>query len=218
MKLNNKMKNIIRDKRYRVHNDVANHVTIKLMGKAIRNASSYLPIRNFAASIAAQAARKDYLGQLKLVWNEFLKRWRYVKDPHETETVTTSPRAIYNLILGHNGGVGRGLGAGDCDDAAVGLGAMLMSIGFPIRIATIAAPGWPGNGFTHVFIQAMIPGRGWINVDPVLVPQAGLGDVAPHGRIAIWDLKGNLIASKGIPLGVLKKIARMQRRHNAKRN
>lgn len=206
------MENRITDRRFHVADDKANHFTIKLIGKAIRDGSSYLPLRNFAASIAAKAPRKNYLQQLNLVWKEFLRRWRYVRDPFQTETVTIHPRALFNLVIGHNGGVGRGLGAGDCDDAAAALGALLMSIGFPIRIATIAPPGMPGCGFTHVFIQAFVPQRGWINVDPVLVPNAGLGDIAPHGRMAVWDLKGKLIASRGLSPGVVKKYAKMQRR------
>lgn len=206
------MQNIAIDKRYKVSNGQLNAFTVALIGKAIRDGSSYIPIRNFAASIAATAPRKDYAAQLKAVFDEFLRRWRYVKDPLGTETVTVSPRALFNLVIGHNGGVGRGKGAGDCDDATAAMGALLMSIGFPVRIATIAPPGWPGGGFTHVFLQALLPGRGWINVDPVLAPQGGLGDMAPTGKMAIWDLRGKIIASKGVPLGLLRKIAKMQRR------
>lgn len=205
------MQNIIQDRRIRVSDAQMTPVTLALIGKGIRDGSSYLPIRNLAASIAAPAPRKNYLAQLKLIWNEFLNRWRYVRDPVGTETVTFSPRAVYNLILGNNGGVGRGLGAGDCDCATVGLSAMLMSVGFPIRIATTAPPNQPGVGFNHVFPQTFIKGMGWINVDPVLVPNKGLGDVAAHSRMAIWDLKGRLIATRGVSASAVKQAFKMQR-------
>lgn len=201
------MQSIIRDKRYTVSNRQAVPFTIALIGKAIRDGSTYLPIRNYAATLAAKAPRKDFWGQLLNVWNDFLKRWRYVRDPHQTETVTTDPKALFNLVIGHNGGSGQGMGVGDCDDATAAIGALLMSIGFPIRIATTAPPNAPGLHFTHVFAQAKVPGRGWITVDPVLVPhKKNLGDIADHSRLAVWNLYGQLIASKGAPLRSLKHI------------
>jgi transglutaminase-like putative cysteine protease len=208
------LKNIIRDKRVRVPDHQVTPVTLALIGKAIRDGSTYLPIRNLSAGIAATAPRKNFPAQARKIWDYFLKRWKYVKDPWGMETVTVNPRAVYNLVMGHNGGVGGpgGLGAGDCDDSTVGLGAMMMSVGFPVRIATTAPPGAPGIGFTHVFPQVAIPGYGWVTMDPVLVPDKGLGDIAPHGRMAIWTLQGDLIASRGVPASVLKRAFKMQRR------
>lgn len=201
---------IIKDRRFNVPNHQATPITIKIIGKAIKDASSYLPLRNWAAAIAATAPRKDYTGQLKAIWRAFNKRWRYVRDPHGLETVTTSPKAVFNLVIGHNGGAGNGYGVGDCDDAAVAIGALLKSVGFPVRIATTAPPGLPGLSFTHVFVQAQVPGRGWVTVDPVLLPNKNLGDTAPHGRLAIWDLNGKIIATRGISARRLKRTYKMQ--------
>lgn len=206
------MQNVITDKRVKVEAMKQMPVTVALIGKAIRDSSSYLPIRNLAASLAATAPRKNFPMQVKAIWDYFLKRWRYVKDPHGQETLTTAPRAVYNLVMGHNGGVGGlGFGAGDCDDATVGLGALLMAAGFPVRIGTTAPPGHPGLGFTHVFPQVFLGDR-WFTVDPVLVPNAGIGDIAPHGRLGIWDLKGNLIATRGVSTGAVRRAHKMQGR------
>lgn len=95
-------------------------------------------------------------------------------------------------------GVGSGRGAGDCDDATVAIGAQLMSVGFPVRIAVTAPPGAPmGNTFAHVFPQALIPGHGWVTVDPVLHPNFKFGKTPDHSRIAFYDVYGRLVGKRG---------------------
>jgi hypothetical protein len=180
------------------------HVTLREIGKAIRRGSYYPPIRNLAAMVAARAAPKDFVGQLAEVYNDFIKRWRYVRDPVSKELVTASPEAVYRLVLAGDGvGMGEGLGAGDCDCATVALGAMLEAIGFPTRIATTAdrhAP--PGPLFGHVFIQAHVRDLGWITLDPVLHPKKKFGDIADYSRIAYWDLDGRLLGTTGNTRGL----------------
>lgn len=168
--------------------------TIKLIGQAIKSGSTYLPIRNHAAALATLAGPKDYLGQVKQIYRDAIKRWRYVNDPWGTELLTYGPEALARLVLGLDGrGVGAGRGAGDCDCITAAVGAELMSIGRPIRIA-VTAPRWAPSGanFSHVFIQASVPGHGWVTVDPVLHPHHGFGAITPHSRIAVFDLSGNL--------------------------
>lgn len=101
-------------------------------------------------------------------------------------------------------GVGLGKGAGDCDCATIAIGAELLATGFPVRIATTADPRAPaGNMFGHVFPQAMVPGLGWITVDPVLHPHRKAFAIAPHSRIAFWDLSGRLLGYSGNVQGSL---------------
>jgi len=175
--------------------------TIRLIGKAIKDGSKHLPIRNHAAALATKADHKDYLGQLNAIYDSFVQNWRYVKDPFGNELLTLSPNALYNLVIGggpKNPGIGYGKGAGDCDDATAALGAQLQAIGFPIRIAVTAPPGSPaGPAMTHVFAQASIPGVGWISVDPVPYPVHGMGYTPVHSRIAFYDLDGNLLGGQG---------------------
>lgn len=173
--------------------------TLRQIGSAIRNASVYPPIRNHAAAVASMAPPKDFLGQLRNVYKDFIGRWRYVKDPTSRELVTASPEAIWRLTMAGDGvGVGYGKGAGDCDCATVALGSLLESIGFRTRLGTTAgvkAP--PGRLFSHVFIQAHVPKIGWITLDPVLHPKRQFGETAYHTRIAWWDLDGNPLGYKG---------------------
>lgn len=179
--------------------------TLRRIGSAIRNASIYPPIRNHAASLASQAPPKDFLGQLRSIYDDFTRRWRYVKDPAGAELVTSSPEAIWRLTMAGDGvGVGFGKGAGDCDCATVALGAQLEAVGFPVRIGTTTGVGTPpGRLFSHVFIQALpSPKIGWVTLDPVLHPLKPFGATAQHSRIAWWDLNGNLLGAAGNVVGL----------------
>lgn len=175
------------------------HETIRQIGSAIRRASVYPPIRNYAAAIASTARPKDFVGQLKAVYDDFTRRWRYVRDPVSKELLTASPEAIWRLTMAGDGiGVGAGYGAGDCDCVTTALGAVLEAIGFNTRIATtspINSP--PGRLFGHVFIQARVPKFGWVTVDPVLHPVRNFGAITPHSRIAFWNLDGQMLGYKG---------------------
>lgn len=168
--------------------------TIRLIGKGIRNGSKYAPIRYRAARLAAKARPKDYLGQAQHIFSDFVRRWRYVKDPLNAEMITIGPQNIYRETMGGDVGVGHG----DCDDATVAIGAQLAAIGFPVRIATIAprnAP--PGRLMTHVFAQALIPNHGWVTVDPVVFPSHGFGYIPPHSRLVTYNLDGDIINQYG---------------------
>ena len=178
--------------------------TIRLIGQAIRRGSRHLPIRNHAAALATRAAPKDYLGQIEEIYKDAVKRWRYVKDPVSREMLTFEPDALANLVLGLDGvGVGAGRGAGDCDCICAAIGAEMESVGFPVRIAVTAPPRTPpGNLFAHVFPQALVRGRGWVTVDPVVWPKNGFGYTPRHSRIAFFNLEGRLIGYQGNAVGL----------------
>lgn len=173
--------------------------TIGKIGEAIRNGAEYLPIRNHAAALASMAAPKDYLGQVRNIYNDAIQRWRYVKDPVHKELLSFSPQALWKYVLAGDGiGVGRGKGAGDCDCISGAVGAELYSIGMPVRIGVTAPPhSPPGNMYAHVFVQANVPKHGWVTVDPVVHPKHGFGHTPVHSRIAFFDLDGRMIGARG---------------------
>jgi hypothetical protein len=173
--------------------------TLKLIGSAIRTGSKYLPIRMHAAALATQAGPKDYLGQVREVYNDATRRWRYVNDPFGAELLTFGAEALARYVLAlDNRGVGLGRGAGDCDCIAAAVGAELMSIGRPIRLGVTAPPMFPpGRRFSHVFAQAHVPKVGWVTVDPVLYPDKPFGATTRHSRIAVFNLRGNLMGYAG---------------------
>jgi hypothetical protein len=165
--------------------------TISKIAQGIRDGSTYPPLRNHAAAVCHSAPRKDYLMQLRLLWDDFISRWRYVKDPLSTEWLQAGPKAMMQLTMGLNGGLnGKGIGAGDCDDSAIAMGALCRSTGFEVRICTTARGSFP---MSHVFIQAKVPSLGWFTLDPVLLPKKGFGDMPDHSRIMYFDLNGRRI-------------------------
>lgn len=168
--------------------------TVRLIGQGIKKGSQYGPIRHRAATLAAKAKPKDYYGQCKSIFEDFVQRWRYVRDPLYREMVTIDPYYIYNIIMGGD----KKRGVGDCDDATIAMGAQLVSIGIPVRICTIAPLGAPsGRLMTHVFPQAQIPGMGWVTVDPVVYPNHGFGYCPPHSRMMVYNLDGKIIKQYG---------------------
>lgn len=173
--------------------------TVRLIGRAIRQGSHYLPTRNLAARFATRAAPKDYLGQAAHIYQGFLNRWRYVKDPLTRELVTASPRASFRLVMAGDGvGVGGGKGAGDCDCATIALGSLYEAAGFPVRIATIAGPkALPGRLMSHVYPEIYVSKIGWIPADPVLHPKAGFGDAPPASRKVVYNLEGFILEYGG---------------------
>lgn len=178
--------------------------TIRLIGRSIRQGSYYLPTRNLAASWAAKAPPKDYLGQAHEIYKGFLSRWRYVKDPLMKEMVIASPEASFRLVMAGDGvGAGAGKGASDCDCATVALGSLYESVGFPVRIVTIAKPtAPPGPLMDHVYPEVNIPKLGWVSADPVIYPRGGFGDTPPASRKVVYSLNGDILEYSG-NLGIL---------------
>lgn len=172
--------------------------TVQLIGRGIKSGASYVPLVMHARKIASTAAPKDYLGQLQALYNDFVKRWRYVHDPRLVEMVTVSGPEIYGQILGADLSPPY-RGAGDCDDATVYMGAVSESIGLQTRVVTVSTPTYSGlrSLFTHVYPEVLIPKKGWIAADAVGYPKHGLGWQPPCIRRAVWDLDGNLLSARG---------------------
>lgn len=164
--------------------------TIELVGQGIRRGGVFFPIRQWAAGVASRAAPKDYLGQLRAVYTELLKRWRYVRDPVFAELVPTTGPAIHGVVMG--GITPSGIGFGDCDCVTTALGAALSSIGFPVRLVTSIAlrARAPGHIYPEVFVKGL---NRWIPADPVVFPKHGLGYVSPARARFRWDLFGRPI-------------------------
>jgi hypothetical protein len=166
--------------------------TVQLVGAAVRDGATYLPLRQHVGKVAAEgAAPKDFMGQLRAVFADFVKRSKYVRDPRNAEHVVATGRAIWETTYG--GGVRTGFH--DCDDAAAAIGAALHGIGFPIRLVT-SVPlrhahdprlrRLPG----HIYVEAHVKPLGWIAVDPVVWPKHGVGYHAPALRRYRFDLFG----------------------------
>jgi hypothetical protein len=179
----------LRARRFRPSN-VADQLntTIRLIGQGIKEASTDPAIRFHAAQLATRAPWKDYHGQLRELYDDFLTRWTYVKDPLGQEALQLG-RAAWLLTMGAGT---PGKGYGDCDDATIAIAGMARAIGLAPRIVIMAPPGRPRTP-THVYPEVLIPGRGWIPVDPVARPKVPFGRAAPAAWRRRFDLDGREI-------------------------
>ena len=171
--------------------------TVRLVGEAVRAGSTYFPLRQHAAEVAATAPPKDFPAQLRALYADFVRRWRYVRDPRLAEYVAHGPRALWEIIWG--GGKRRGVG--DCDDATAAFGAAASAIGFNVRLVT-SVPlrhardprlcNIPG----HIYPEVWIDRLGWVPADPVVWPAHGFGYAAPALRRFRFDLWGRPIGAR----------------------
>lgn len=100
---------------------------------------------------------KDYLGEIKALFEWVQREVRYTKDPFRLE-VLHSPRRLLELR------------AGDCDDMSILLGAMLEAVGHPVRLVIVGPDPTRPALFTHVYLEVFHRGR-WIALDATM----------PHG-------------------------------------
>jgi transglutaminase-like putative cysteine protease len=79
-------------------------------------------VRNTAVQIAARSEGTFRVEQVAAIWSHVRERWRYVNDPRGREYVAMPRESIANQY------------AGDCDDFAVTLAAMIRAIGGEARV------------------------------------------------------------------------------------
>jgi transglutaminase-like putative cysteine protease len=119
------------------------------MIRAARTASTTLEIRDLAERIIANVPAKNYAGELAAIQRWTRSNIRYTRDPYTAETLKT-PHALLESPQG------------DCDDQATLIGALALSIGFPVRFVAIGTVE-PGV-FDHVFCEVKL-GTLWLSVE-----------------------------------------------------
>lgn len=128
--------------------------TLKLI-KAMAWAAKQRPeIKQLAVEILDMADIKN--GRNKAAVAFILAQWvgkniKYFYDPYKTETLQT-PQSTLEL------------GYGDCDDMAILLGALLMSVGIEPRFRVVGR-----NHPEHIFVEAFVNGA-WVGYDPAATP------------------------------------------------
>lgn len=78
----------------------------------------------------------------------------------EAEELIQTPERQLREIAEH------GTVYGDCDDATVLNGALLVSVGVPVRLVAIN----DGDRYVHVFLEAYDGAGNWWRLDPVVGP------------------------------------------------
>ena len=138
--------------------DSATHITLGVMRQMLDQAAQSYTVRQNAEAITRGLPSYDDGGVIHRLYNFVHRRVRYRHDPQGVELVKT-PEALLREINAY------GTTGGDCDDSAVLLGALLESLGYPVRFVAISER--IGDPLHHVLLQVKVE-RSWIALDPIL--------------------------------------------------
>lgn len=108
-------------------------------------------VRETALGLVSNLAARDWMSEIHALHRFVRDEIRYVMDPDEFETVQTPEKTLQYR-------------AGDCDDKATLLAALLKSIGHPARFVAV---GIRGGSFSHVLVETQI-GEQWCPAETIL--------------------------------------------------
>lgn len=134
--------------------------TLIIMRQLARDGKRDYRIRELALSLVHDLPNKDRWGEVLRLHQFVRDRIRYVGDIDGIETIATPDQTLR-------------IGQGDCDDKAVLLAALLLSIGHPARFIAF---GRRPNQFSHVLTQTRIRGKqhsNWISLETTEPVRAG---------------------------------------------
>lgn len=130
-------------------------VTLRLMRDAVNAslAASDQTARLTAIRIvkAANIAPRDWTGEVSALQTWVRDNIRFTRDPEQFELLQTPEKTLE-------------IGAGDCDDQATLLAAMLSALGHPSQFIAV---GFDGGPFSHVLVRTKI-GETWVPVETIL--------------------------------------------------
>jgi Transglutaminase-like superfamily len=128
--------------------------TIAVMRQLVDEALRDPSIIRLATDIVRHVAAFDDLAEANALYEWVRRNIRFTKDPVNKEKLYP-PAELLKIR------------AGDCDDISMLLATLLMAVGYPARLMTIAAPNSP-DSFSHVYVEAEIPAGSnqWIPLDP----------------------------------------------------
>ena len=130
--------------------------TVVRMQTLIRQGVKDFYVRQKAIDILLEKGvrPKDYLGEIRALFEWVQQHVRYTKDAFRLEILHTARRMLE-------------LRAGDCDDMSILLGAMLEAIGHPVRLVIVGPDFLRPDLFTHVYLEVYHKGR-WIPLDATM--------------------------------------------------
>lgn len=110
-------------------------------------------IRFLAEDITRPCRSKDYLCNVRRIYDWMLKNIKWDRDPDGKEMLRSPIVTLDRRV-------------GDCDDHTILMGSLIKSMGIPVRIVLVAS--YKPEVFNHVLIEALVPVEDklkWIAVD-----------------------------------------------------
>lgn len=130
--------------------------TLALMAKVARVGKRSLPVRTVAQYLTRKTLQRDFWGEISTLTKFVRDRIRYVRDVRNVETIQTPEVTLRQM-------------AGDCDDKATLLSALLESIGHHTRFDAFA---FNPDEYTHVLTSVKYGGE-WIPLETTLFVAPG---------------------------------------------
>jgi hypothetical protein len=137
------------------------------VARLIREGAGDFYVRQKAIDILLQRGvpAKDYVGEIDALFRWVQRNVRYTKDPFRIEALH-APRRMLELR------------AGDCDDMTILLGALVKSIGHPVRLVLTGPNARRPDLFSHIYLEAQHRGD-WIPLDATMPFGMGWSPRAP---------------------------------------
>jgi Transglutaminase-like superfamily len=160
--------------------------TIRKMAALAREAQQTYEIRNLATRIVHDVPSHQRVGELRAIYQWVRDTIRYRFDPLGLEWVQAPSRTVTER-------------AGDCDDLATLIAALVGALGHRWRFRTV---GDSPTAQRHVQVQAWT-GKQWLDLDPVLEPtqpttaprtDPGTFAASAMGAEHLWDSEGNMLS------------------------
>lgn len=130
--------------------------TVAHIGRLIRAGAGDFYVRQKAIDILLECGvpAKDYLGEIDALFRWVQRHVRYTKDPFRIEVLHSARRMLE-------------LKAGDCDDMTIVLGALIKSVGHPVRVVLTGPDPLRPDLFSHIYLEARHHDQ-WIPLDATM--------------------------------------------------
>jgi hypothetical protein len=151
--------------------------TIDLMRHLIDEAVADANFVRFAVDLVRSVPAYNDLGEAQTIYKWVQGHIRFTKDPVTKEKLYP-PQELLKIR------------AGDCDDISMLMAALLIAIGYPARLITLAANPASPDEFSHVYVEGEIPpgSGGWLPMDAAR-SDAEFGVAPPsYSRKRAWSL------------------------------
>lgn len=138
--------------------DAGTAETIKRMQQLVGRGKRDKEVRVKVGEIIAPCQNKNHLCYLKALYEFSKTKIKYAFDPNMVEFIENPAYVLRSKIA-------------DCDSIVVVLCSMAEGIGLASEFVTVKADPQRPNEFSHVYCRSMVPGVGWVSMDPTMPKQ-----------------------------------------------
>lgn len=142
------------------------------MKRLIREYKSNPAIYGLARHIVSACPEKNWAAEVNAVFFFVRDQIRYTLDPLNLEGLQAPTETLK-------------LKSGDCDDKVMLMGALLQSIGHPVRMVAVQVDG--ADYYSHVFLQSKI-GERWVSYETTERWQPGQTSPRITGQAIVMDV------------------------------